>query len=228
MTNARRAWFSELQELTQLQIPRCLLVGGKQIDNVSLDTFVVASEDAFGAIAYVKYSYQGGTTSTNIVAATTRVAPTCTIATSISCLELMGTVILVRLSTRIASVLELHMSRAVVWSDSQNVLWWIHGHSRDFKLFVANRVGEIQTSTNPEQWRYLPTSLNPADILSRGMTAADLAKCDRWWKGPEFLRKPEEAWPTKVIKDNNTGYDEMKRSTRPTLFTRTENSSELV
>ena len=60
------------------------------------------------------------------------------------------------------------------------------------------------------------------------MTAADLAKCDRWWKGPEFLRKPEEAWPTKVIKDNHTGYDEMKRCTRPTLFTRTENSSESV
>ena len=60
------------------------------------------------------------------------------------------------------------------------------------------------------------------------MTAADLAKCDRWWKGAEFLKKPEDAWPTKVIKDNHTGYDEMKRSSRPTIFTRTENSSESV
>ena len=226
LTNAARAWFSELPELTLLQIPRCLLVGGKQIDNVSLHTFVDASEDAFGAVAYVRYSYQDGTISTNIVAAKTRVAPT--IATSIPRLELMGAVIGVRLSKRIARVLELQMSKAVFWSDSQNVLWWIHGHSRDFKPFVANRVGEIQTSTDPEQWRYIPTSLNPADILSRGMTAADLAKCDRWWKGPEFLRKPKEAWPTKVIKDNHAGYDEMKRSTRPTLFTRTENSSESV
>ena len=226
LTNAAPAWFSELPELMLLQIPRCLLVGGKQIDNVSLHTFVDASEDAFGAVAYVRYSYQDGTISTNIVAAKTRVAPT--IATSIPRLELMGAVIGVRLSTRIASVLELHMSQAVVWSDSQNVLWWIHGHSRDFKPFVANRVGEIQTSTDPEQWRYIPTSLNPADILSRGMTAADLAKCDRWWKGPEFLRKPEEALPTKVIKNNHTGYDEMKRCTRRTLFTRTENSSESV
>ena len=191
-----------------------------------MHTFVDPSEDAFGAVAYVRYSYQDGTISINIVAAKTRVAPT--IATSIPRVELMGAVIGVRLSTRIASVLELHMSQAVFWSDSQNVLWWIHGHSRDFKPFVANRVGEIQTSTDPEQWRYIPTSLNPADILSRGMTAADLAKCDRWWKGPEFLRKPEEAWPTKVIKDNHTGYDEMKRCTRPTLFTRTENSSESV
>ena len=89
LTNAARAWFSELPELTQLQIPRCLLVGGKQIDNVSLHTFVDASEDAFGAVAYVRYSYQDGTISTNIVAAKTRVAPTT--ATSIPRLELMGT-----------------------------------------------------------------------------------------------------------------------------------------
>ena len=213
LTNATRAWFSELPELTQLQIPRCLLVGGKQIDNVSLHTFVDASEDAFGAVAYVRYSYQDGTISTNIVAAKTRVARTT--ATSNPRLELMGGVIGVRLSTRIARVLELQMSRAVFWPDSQNVLWWIHGHSRDFKPFVANRVGEIQTSTNSEQWRYIPTGLNPADILSRGMTAADLENCERWWKGP-------------VIKDNHTGYDEMKRSGRPTIFTRTENSSEAV
>ena len=47
LTNAARTWFSELPELTQLQIPRCLLEGGKQVDSVSLHTFVDASEDAF-------------------------------------------------------------------------------------------------------------------------------------------------------------------------------------
>ena len=117
-----------------------------------------------------RYSYQDGTISTNIVAAKTRVAPIT--ATNIPRLELMGAVIGVRLSTRIARVLELQMSQTVFWSDSQNVLWWIHGHSRDFKPFVANWVCE---------WRYIPTSLNPADILSRGMMAAELENCDRWW-----------------------------------------------
>ena len=151
LTNAAQAWFSELPELAQLQIPQCLLLRGKQIDNVSMHTFVDASENAFGAAAYVRYSYRDGTISTNIVAAKTRVAPT--IATSIPRLELMGAVIGVRVSTRIARVLELQISQAVFWSDSQNVLWWIHGHSQDFKPFVANRVGEMQPITHPEQWR---------------------------------------------------------------------------
>ena len=66
--------------------------------------------------------------STNIVAAKTRVAPTT--ATIIPRLELMGAVIGVILLTRIARVLELQMSQAVFWSDSQNVLWWIRRQSR--------------------------------------------------------------------------------------------------
>ena len=100
------------------------------------------------------------------------------------------------------------------WSDSQNVLWWIRGHSRNFKPFVANRVGEIQTSTNPEQWRHVPTTLNPADVLSRGMKTADLLECDRWWTGLEFLKQSEAAWPTKTIDGKHIGYDEMKRPAR--------------
>ena len=60
------------------------------------------------------------------------------------------------------------------------------------------------------------------------MTATDPENCDRRWKGQEFLRKPEEAWPTKIIKNNHTGYDEMKRSGRPKIITRMENSSESV
>ena len=122
----------------------------------------------------------------------------------------MGAVIGVRLSTRIARVLELQTSQQIFWSDSQNVLWWIRGRSRDFKPFVANRVGEIQTSTNPEQWRYITTSLNPADLLSRGMKTAELIDCNSWWTGPVFLRKPEDVWPTNVIRAKPTGYDEMK------------------
>ena len=207
-----RAWFSELPDLRQIQIPRCLLLDEKQGGHVSLHTFVDASEAAYGAVVYARCVYQDGTISTNIVAAKTRVAPNTS--TSIPRLELMGAVIGVRLSTRIATVLKLQMSHSVFWSDSQNVLWWIRGRSRDFKPFVANRVGEIQTSSNPDQWRYVPTGLNPADLLSRGVHAVDLQSDQKWWTGPEFLKKPEDAWPLRVMKDTHTGYSEMKRPSR--------------
>ena len=53
-------------------------------------------------------------------------------------------------------------------------------------------MGEIQTQTDPNQWRYVPTKVNPADMLSRGMLANDLAKCNSWWRGPAFLSHTKE------------------------------------
>ena len=120
----------------------------------------------------------------------------------------------VRLSTRISKVLELNSSQSVFWSDSLNMLWWVRGRSREFKPFVANRVGEIQTYSSPEQWNYMPTNQNPVDILSRGMKAIDLVDCDRWWRGPEFLLQSESLWPTKILNGIHTGFDELKAPIR--------------
>jgi hypothetical protein len=40
-----------------------------------------------------------------------------------------------------------------------------------------------------------PGSKNPADLPSRGTTGTDLKSNEAWWKGPEFLQRPEEEWP---------------------------------
>ena len=120
LINTARTCFSDLSDLKHVRIPRCLIVKGKQIDNMFLHTFADASENAYGAVVYVRCRYQDGTITTNIVAAKTRVAPSQ--ATSIPRLKLMGAVIGVRLWTRIARVLELKTSQKIFWSDSQNVL----------------------------------------------------------------------------------------------------------
>ena len=211
LTSSARAWFDELKDL-KVRIPRCLMEKSRPVDTVTLHTFVDASEAAYGAVVYARYCYKDGAISTNIVAAKTRVAPSK--ATSIPRLELMGAVTGIRLSTRISKVLELTSSQPVFWSDSLSVLWWVRGRSWEFKPFVANRVGEIQSHSSPEQWRYVPTNLNQADILSRGMKATDLVDCDRWWRGPEFLHQSESLWPTKILNDKHTGYDEMKAHIR--------------
>ena len=68
-----------------------------------------------------------------------------------------------------------------------NVLLWIRERGRIFKPLVANRVGEIQSLTNPKQWHFLPTNENPADVTTRGMRVSDLAKEKKWWSGSDFL-----------------------------------------
>ena len=170
---------------------------------------------------YARYTYQDGSISTNIIAAKTKVAPS--IATSIPRLELMGAVVGVRLAKRIATVIDFPIRRATFWSDSVNVLWWIRGRSRQFKPFVANRVGEIQSKTDPEQWRYVPTSMNPADILSRGMRTEELLGCSKWWKGPDFLLQSEETWPLRKVVEKPDDNVEMKTSKKPEVQLAGEN-----
>ena len=222
LVQSARGWFSELCDLKKLQITRCLQEKEKIVDTLSLHTFVDSSESAYGAVVYARYDYQDGSISANIIAAKTKIAPS--LAMSIPRLELMGAVVGVRLAKRVETVIDVPIRRATFWSDSVNVLWWIRGRSRQFKPFVANRVGEIQSNTEPEQWRYVPTSMNPADILSRGMKTEELILCSKWWKGPDFLSQSEEEWPLRKVVDRPADNMEMKTVKKPEFQT-VENSS---
>ena len=214
-----RAWFEELSDLKLIQIPRCLSGETEDSDTRSLHTFLDASDNAYGAVVYARCLYKDGSVTRNIVAAKTRVAPS--VSTSIRQLESMAAVVGVRLTTRISKVLDIPMSKSTFWSDSTNVLWWVRGRRRHFRSFVSNRVGEIQSHTNPDQWRHIPTKLNPADFLSRGIKATELGRRGTWWTGPDFLGEPEETWPINKNFEKLTTDVEMKRST---LIPRDQNS----
>ena len=95
-----------------------------------------------------------------------------------------------------------------------NILWWIRGRSHKFKPFMANRVGKIQSCTNPEQWRYIPTNHNPADMLSRGMKSTELVDYCTRWRGPQFLTPSEETWPVNESFEKPSGDTEMKKQSR--------------
>ena len=43
--------------------------------------------------------------------------------------------------------------------------WWVQERSRRFKPFVANRISEIQSITTPMIRKYVPTKINPADLV---------------------------------------------------------------
>jgi hypothetical protein len=95
-----------------------------------------------------------------------------------------------------------------------DVLYWIRGYSRKFKPFVANRLGEIQQSSNPEQWRYVPTDLNVADLLTRGMQVPRLASEMTWWNGPDFLKTTADNWPEMKLEVKEPSGNEVKKQYR--------------
>ena len=109
---------------------------------------------------------------------------------TIPCLELQAAVLATRLYQSIAEESRMQFEKVVFFSDSNIVLSWIRSQAREFKPFVSARVAEIQSNSDPSQWRHVPGELNVADDVSRGIPAQRLI--GRWKQGPEFLRLPEE------------------------------------
>ncbi|KAK3744013.1 hypothetical protein QZH41_004823 [Actinostola sp. cb2023] len=81
------------------------------------------------------------------------------------------------------------------WTDSTCVLRYIENKDKRFQTFVANRVAAILDQSTETQWKYVETSLNPADEASRGMTVDAFLHNKRWTDGPDFLKQSEETWP---------------------------------
>ena len=79
----------------------------------------------------------------------------------------------------------MQFEKVVFFSDSNILLSWIGSQGREFKPFVSARVTEIQSNSDPSQWRHVPGELNVADDVSRGILAERLIY--RWKQGPEFL-----------------------------------------
>jgi len=110
-------------------------------------------------------------------------------------LELQAATIAVRAHAMILKEIDLNISLIFFWTDSKITLQYINNEFRRFKTYVANRVSEIRDMSKPSQWRHCPGSLNPADGVSRGLSAHQLLSSERWFSGPAFLSEPEEEWP---------------------------------
>ncbi|XP_074645898.1 uncharacterized protein LOC141902157 [Tubulanus polymorphus] len=65
-----------------------------------------------------------------------------------------------------------------------------------FTTIPRLEVGVIREHSEPSQWNFVDGKLNPADDASRGLSIDEMNRDCRWLKGPDFLWKTEESWPT--------------------------------
>ncbi|XP_049875992.1 uncharacterized protein LOC126373761 isoform X2 [Pectinophora gossypiella] len=166
-----------------------------RLENVELHAFSDASQAAYGACIYVKSIDQAGNTSILLYCAKARVAPS-KAALTIPRLELCGALLAARLLCAVKSALRRQISKSYLWTDSSVVLGWIATEPSRLKVWVSNRVRQVQEMTSTSSWRYVPTAHNPADLASRGVDPHQVQDSTLWWQGPSFLSRPESEWPT--------------------------------
>lgn len=108
-------------------------------------------------------------------------------------------------ASRLKKYFELHSQIQVEkWYhlvDSQTIPGAIQQESYGFQTFFANRIGEIQTSTNIQDWRWIPGPQNIADVITRGASPQDLDQYSEWQNGLKFLVLPVSEWPIKSAKE---------------------------
>ena len=89
---------------------------------------------------------------------------------------------------------QLVSKQAFIWNDNKPSLCWC-SQTTIKDTYVHNRVKDIREKCPTAIIRYIPTEDNPADILTRDITAQDLEKCQRWWYSTPWITNHED-WPT--------------------------------
>ncbi|XP_041456247.1 uncharacterized protein LOC121408709 [Lytechinus variegatus] len=200
-------FLKEMQDLNNVKYERCL-TPPMAIGQPTLCIFADASEVAFGVCVYLQWKLEDGKYAVRFVLAKSRVAPLKKI--TVPRLELQAAVMAARVYTTVMKELRLQPESVIFMTDSMIALSWIRSEGRRFKPFVAARIGEIQSHTNPAQWKYVPGELNPADDVSRGLPVKKLS--ERWKQGPAFLYRPKEEWPSeKAVPDTETEVESERR-----------------
>ncbi len=184
-------WTKSLSAINGLRIPRCYVK--EDYTAVDLLMFSDASERAYGAIGYLRFEREDGTAHLSFVMARSKVAQLQYL--SIPRLELNACLMATRLANTIRKELQFEIRNVILCTDSTTNLRWFNSKDCRFVVYVANRVGEILESYDASHWRYVPTALNPADDISRGIPAGELKPSHRHFHGPAYAQKPFNTWP---------------------------------
>ncbi|GFT30190.1 integrase catalytic domain-containing protein [Trichonephila clavipes] len=210
-----RRFIDSLEAVNSISIDRCIAI--HRAESIELHAFSNASEKAYGSSIYLKSISALGEIKVCLVTSKSRESPLKQI--SIPRLELCGAVLAAKLMKKVKEALNLHITAVHFWSDSTIVISWIHRESRELKTFGANRVSKIHQLSSHDQWHYIASEQNPADVLSRGLLPEELRDDSLWWHGPELLL--QSAYSTTVISEptQRDGFDCELRVSERTLET---------
>ena len=160
---------------------------------LQLHVFSDASEVGYVVSSYLRAEYPDGRIHCTFVMGKARNAPVKFV--SIPRLELQAAVLATRVCKMLREELGLNIDRTFLWTDSEIMLHYLKNEKRRLQTSVANRVEKIKEHSPVHYWSHVTGTLNPADYVSRGLTASSLTADHSRLRGPDVLWGPEHSWP---------------------------------
>ena len=115
---------------------------------------------------------------------------------SIPRLELVAAALATRVACLVLQENNIKFDRVLYWTDSSAVLHLIRNNTRRLGVFVEARLAEIRGSSAVENWHYVPTALNCADVGTRVISPKNKKRFLPWFEGPIFLLATNFEFPT--------------------------------
>lgn len=136
--------------------------------------FADSSSRAYGACLYVRTCIPGSRPKVEFLCYKSRVVPSKVI--TIPRLELCAALLMSKLmQVVIKSYGSRHTFDSVIaFTDSTVVLQWIRSEPSKWRIFIANRISQIQENPPSKHWRHVAGEENPADVLFRWTTLEGL------------------------------------------------------
>jgi len=193
---------SELHLVCEIKLPRHIVVSTRLV--TQLLGFCDASERGYAAVVYLRTIDVNGEIKVYFITSKSKVAPlklgSVDRSLTIPRLELCGALLLAQTIQRLCDTFEgaISISAIYTWTDSQVVLSWLTSTQSHFKIFVTNRLAKINALMPSCRWRYIPSALNPADCVSRGLLPSETVNHPLYWQGPPFLHLIESDWPSET------------------------------
>lgn len=190
-------WLNSLENLSQLVIPRCFIPVKFCVAHRSLHVYADASKEAIGYVIYLRSVSFENNIHVAFVVAGNKVAPKG--ATSIPRLELCAAVEASKAAFYVHSQIALSIDYVAFYTDSTVVLGYLNNQQRQFTKYVTRRIDMITCISKREQWHYIMTENNPADLATRPINCSTLLNSE-WYKGPSQLWQDEVV--TAVLNDS--------------------------
>jgi len=185
---------ADLDKLPSVSLPR-----NAYDEDCTLYVCCDSSKKLYGFACYLKSNKNS---SCNLIFSKVKTAPNKP--RTIPTLELMSVNLALKCLPSVLKPLKGKLTDVVICVDAQVVLSWVlSGSVKTKNICARNKVKEV-TSQRQQilteygfdcKFRYISTSENPADMITRGLTFDEFQnKLGRWLNGPEFFQQSSVEW----------------------------------
>ena len=186
--------FGLIDELKSIRFHRAVVPS----DAASLDIETIETADAgeqlVCAAIYARFQRKNGSYSCQLILARTKVVHELTIPRA----ELEAALLNASSGHLVKLSLKEKLQKSFKLSDSQVALHWINCLRYALKMWVRNRVVEVNRLTDRMSWFYVGSKHNIADLATRkGAQISDVLPDSPWIKGQEWMSEPAEKFPVK-------------------------------